>query len=421
MNKRGKRVWGKFFVWCFLVCSLAVSAAVTVFADMGPKPNVSVTLKNAPGQFYCIALLTKEGGRPEKEPGNDGLTGVKAELRDKVFAYEQNGWKLSFSRGGSGFLSFSDSYGYSQNPEYSFNYYAPSHFKVLLITEDGMEYVSNEITTTRFSAQCIYDVAAGTLTEDVEAYRKYDKTYVVTAMKYLVGTLLTEGLLLILFRLNQARNLPIFFIANILTQIYLHVGTWRYQVNQGGGLGYLGKFLGMEFLIILAECLLYAFFMKQKNEKHGRCIIYAIVANVVSAIAGLVYEIPISSAALVFIDLAVVMILLIAFSLDTKRNLVMAVLIHLGILLISYPVSFAVTKTLTTIGYNSMSAIHFFRIFLNGIAQGFYITLRSLGCAFLLKTKDGSKGIVRKVAYAMVTVITIWVITWLLQWANNYY
>lgn len=421
MKEMRGRTWGKFLVWCFLVCSLTISAVVPVLADMGPKPSVKLTLKNAPEQFYCVALLTKGEWRSEQEQESNEATEIKEQLRKKVFAYKKDGWQLSYSRGGSGFLSFSDPYGYGPNPEYSFNYYAPSHFKVLLITEDGTEFVSNEITTTRFSAQCIYDVAAGTLTEDEEAYRKYDKTYVVTALKYLVGTLLTEGLLLILFRLNQARNLPIFFIANILTQIYLHVGTWRYQVNQGGGLGYLGKFLGMEFLIILAECLLYAFFMKQKNEKHGRSIIYAIVANVVSAIAGLVYEIPISSVAFVFIDLAVVMILLIAFSLDTKRNLVMAVLIHLGIWLISYPVSFAVTKTLTSIGYKSASSYQFFRIFLNGIVQGLFISLRSLGCAFLLKTKDGSKGTVRKVAYAMVTVVTIWVITWILQWANSYY
>ena len=44
------------------------------------------------------------------------------------------------------------SYGVCLGGKARFSYYAPSYFKVMLVTEDGSQYVSNEITTTRFTS-----------------------------------------------------------------------------------------------------------------------------------------------------------------------------------------------------------------------------------------------------------------------------
>ena len=239
-------------------------------------------------------------------------------MNHKIYEYEEDGWKLAFGPGSNPFMVNSGYDGLTKrcsDGRVQFTYYAPSNFKVILVTEDGSQYVSNEITTTRFSAECIYDLATGELVEDLEAYLEYDKKdYIGMAKLYVVGTLMVEGFLLILFGLNQARNLPIFFLANILTQVYMHVDGWFYEIHHGsGGMAGTIHYIVKEILIILVECLLYVFFMKQKNGKKLRIILYAIIANFVSMVTSLYVGGPLGTRILFwgFIVIAYIVVLII--------------------------------------------------------------------------------------------------------------
>ena len=288
-------VW---ITWCVLTFCMALSVASSAKADMGPKPNVKIKFKNLPDTRFVIALLTKGDEDYNREDKREYLKG-KIDPYDpddlmyqKIYQYEVDGWKIAFGPGGKPFMANYGDDGLTMsflNESARFSYYAPSDFKVILVTAEGSQYVSNEIKTTRFSAECIYDLATGELSEDLEAYLEHDKQeYIGMAKLYLVGTLIVEGFLLILFGLSQARNLPIFFLANILTQVYMHMDGWFYEMHHGsGGMAGTIHYIVKEILIILVECLLYAFFMKQKNGKKIRIILYAVVANLVSMVTSL--------------------------------------------------------------------------------------------------------------------------------------
>ena len=58
-----------------LVCALLASLALTTFAlaDFGPKPQLTVRVKNAPQEPYYLDLLAKGDWNPEDEGVTDGI------------------------------------------------------------------------------------------------------------------------------------------------------------------------------------------------------------------------------------------------------------------------------------------------------------------------------------------------------------
>ena len=81
----------------------------------------------------------------------------------------------------------------------------------------------------------------------------------------------------------------------------MHMDGWYFEIHHGsGGMEGTVHYIVKETMIILVECLLYAFFMKQKNGKKLRIILYAIVANLVSMVVSLYVGGPIGTRILFF-------------------------------------------------------------------------------------------------------------------------
>jgi hypothetical protein len=101
----------------------------------------------------------------------------------------------------------------------------------------------------------------------------------------LIATLILEGLLLLLFGFKLRENWRVFLLTNIITQILLTLST-GYVSYKFGVIGFIFIFMLAEFLIIVAETIVYAKLLK--GRKTGRRVAYAITANLVSLIAGIV-------------------------------------------------------------------------------------------------------------------------------------
>ena len=286
-----KRLWCRFAAASVLAFIIMLCVTGPIYAHIGPKPSVELKIKNAPEGSYAVGLLVRVDSYVSRDDPEyyDSWDSWKKESAAKIYEYDSEGWSVDFAPGGRARICFSDE-PYREADRYSFTYYAPSYFKVILITSnDGAEYVSNEIETTRFSAYCCYDFETGVLAEDTEQYASYDKNYFRHSVIYYIATLIVEGLVLFAFGLCQWRNIPIFIIANTLTQFYLHATMFgNIKARGASGLNYTLSLLGKELLILIVETVLYAIFMKQKNEKHGRKVAYGIVANLVSLFVGLI-------------------------------------------------------------------------------------------------------------------------------------
>ncbi len=289
MSEKRRRLWLRVVAACVLAFNIALCVTAPLYADMGPKPSVGIRIKNAPEGVYGVGLLVKGDDLFRNE--NDTYSYIRDEDRGifkKMLEFEEDGWSIAFSPGQTPFVCLPGDYDYIKN-EFHFYYYAPSDFKLILVmAEDGAEYVSNEIETTRYEAACYYDFETGVLAEDLEKYEQDDKSYFRRSVSFCVGTLIMEGLLLFAFGLGQLRNIPVFLIANVLTQFYLHATLWgTYKTHGPQGWGNLVIFLGNELLILIVETVLYAIFMKQENGKHGRIVAYGILANILSLYGGL--------------------------------------------------------------------------------------------------------------------------------------
>ena len=289
MGGKRKSIFNRFFAAFILALNIALCISLPLYADMGPKPSVTLKIKNAPEGRYGVGLLVKKSnGYRDDNQTYSNVEGMNRAMFDKMMAYEEDGWSIAFSPSRNPFIGFPNEYGNTRS-EFKYTYYAPSHFKIILVTgEDGAEYVSNEIETTRYEAACYYDFETGVLAEDLEKYEQDDKSYFRRSVSFCVGTLIMEGLILFAFGLGQLRNIPVFLIANVLTQFYLHATLWgNYKAHGPGGWGNLLIFMGSELLIVIVETVLYAIFMRQENGKHGRIVAYGIFANILSLFGGL--------------------------------------------------------------------------------------------------------------------------------------
>lgn len=286
--KRGRKI-SAVFAWVALTLCFVLSVVSPVLADMGEKPSVQLRILNAPTEDYCVGLF--EPGEPHKEEAFKTINEKATEnkfgfLRAKMCKFEANGYRLAERRGGNFFIENSDGYWYKQDTFY-FSYYAPSTFKVCVVTESFFTISSEEITTSRYAGKVVFDVNTGELYEDTEAYAEDDKNVLLRSLGFLLATLLIEGILLVAFNLISKRNVIIFFIANIATQAFLHWSANSYRVHSGKGPGYAIMLLFWELLILIVETLLYGSAMEEKDGKRWKCFVYGIVANLVSAFCSL--------------------------------------------------------------------------------------------------------------------------------------
>ena len=97
-------------------------------------------------------------------------------------------------------------------------------------------------------------------------------------------TLLVEGLLFFAFGFRHKRSWLVFFAVNLLTQGWLN-----FLINDSAfsnGYWVLGLYLA-EFVIFIAEGI--AFPVLTKERKKWLCVLYALAANALSLIAGLLF------------------------------------------------------------------------------------------------------------------------------------
>lgn len=261
----------------FLVMPLVIGIA---YADMGPKPSITINVTNAPADYY-IGLLQDD------DVGGNFLEGVKNKEEVKNNAaletlvnYEHDGWKLHVSPVG-------DAYYHSTSPgTYEFGYSVPNRFRVILVTTSGTVYLSDPITKNRYNAVFDYKASSG---EIKEVYSQSILNYIKNFLICYVLTLIVEGIILSLFGLSTKKNRIHFLIINTVTQLILNVVL--ICTDRPGGLDFWFSYFCCELGILLVEAVYYAIMLRKKDgtKKPLRSILYALTANLASVAVGFFY------------------------------------------------------------------------------------------------------------------------------------
>lgn len=268
-----------------MLIGIMISALLICFfpsrADIGPKPSISLTLKNAPGDYYVGLLVDKESYGKADVSLDDELSREEFNALSTLTGYDKDGWIYW-----DGNPVTSTRFRSRETHKYDFTYMVPSTFRVIVVSLDGQTYISDEIKTKKYNAECIYDLESGQIKENVFAGTE---NYLIFVVVCYLATLFFEGIALIIFDLFNKKNLKYFLIANTITQMMLNA-VIIYMDYKGMDLLLVLIWPVAEIIIIITESLIYRKRLQKKDGEIStkRNIGYAVFANIFSIVTGIV-------------------------------------------------------------------------------------------------------------------------------------
>ena len=288
----------------------AALLTVPVFADFGPKDQLTVRVENGPEELYYLDLLAEGDASRYSEGTVGGLSeedraALDGDLLADLTAAVPEGWYGCLTQGRLVWGNID-----SEDGVFQFSYMGvPDVCRVLIVTKSGETFLSEPFDRQALQSSATVDWAARTVTTP-PLWRGYAAQFLATFLP----TLAIEGLLLLLFRLWTRRNALVFLGVNLLTQggltLWSSLETVRFGTfwtdmirsdlqsivrffDPGGLLRDFFDYwlLPAELVILLAEAVLYLWLFRDCSRK--RAALYALAANLCSFLLGLYLAEPV--------------------------------------------------------------------------------------------------------------------------------
>lgn len=270
-----------------LLCVLAALVMLPLHAraDMGPKPSVVVGFKGLEGERYYATLLSaNESTGPFSAPrGGENALYQQGDEDYDIFQ------KFAEYQDTDGFYFLQYFQNCTDTARFSWTYYPPQEFKVLLYFPGQDRFVASE-RLERYAFDSYFTADASGLTDGLRVAKAYH--YAEEGASLLARTMLTIGvelLIALLFGLREKRVFRFIAAVNIATQVALNAALFLIDYSMGA-LAFLLAYVLLEFLVFIVEGILYAVFLKKRSEKKisgFRAWAYALTANAASFAAGM--------------------------------------------------------------------------------------------------------------------------------------
>ena len=265
---------------------------VSVLADTGPKPKLTVKVENAPEEPYYLDLLAEGEFEHEGDADFDGLqwsysdeerAALDAGLLDALCAAVPEGWHACTAQGTNGAPMWGDLAGEDTGKGlrlHDFSYVGvPRTYRVLIVTKSGESWVSDTLHRATLQSSVTVDWAARTADAP-----SADMAYALQFLCTLLPTLLIEGALLLLYGYRSRRSWLVFLLVNLVTQGGFAAYLAATVLSHGASRWSLLFYFPAEVVITVVESLLYRRLLTERSWE--RAVGYAIVANVCSATVG---------------------------------------------------------------------------------------------------------------------------------------
>ena len=260
-----------------LLCLLCL--VPTAYADIGPKPEVTITVVNAPEGVLYLDLLAQ--GEPMDQPYSNSNGECDPALLDNLRSLEGDGWVLAYTTGVARNAPVFGDVRPREDGTWRFSYVGlPETFRVAAATAD--EAKAAEVSYTRdFVDNIVYDWQANTVREATPPPLRF----LIRLAATLIPTLLIEGALFWLFGFRERRGWLVFLAVNTATQVGLHLAVGSILPQAGWHfLNYTLTILIPELIVWMAEAAAYAFLLREHSR--GRRGGYAFAANFASFVLG---------------------------------------------------------------------------------------------------------------------------------------
>ena len=273
----------KTFIFAFAIIFVVLLSNVIVKADTGPKPYVSIKIIGDT-QGYYMTLLSERAqygpysNNPEYQENIDNIDLKFAEYEDSDGYYY--------------FYYYSD----ISNNVYGWNYYPPSHFKILIYDSINDRFITNnekyERTSfeTAFTIELVEDNANMAFTVKQDHYYLF-RVIMGVIIRFIICLTIELGIAF-LFKIKN-KQLLIVLAANVLTQLFLNITLGVFINNNGLNMwGIIPIYVFSEILIIIIEAVIYCLLINKvdKDNQHKKLdlIVYAFFANIASIVLGFV-------------------------------------------------------------------------------------------------------------------------------------
>jgi hypothetical protein len=273
---------------------------ISVKADMGPKPKTTIEIIGF-DQPYVFDLLYKSNKEINVLSETEVLERIENYYYLDYFPEELNGYVDD-----EGFHSYTlyrgipNYIGFEEPNKFIAGYFSPPDvFKIALVLETGEIIVSEIVYKTLFEANFTFDLS-GFSVDDATPSIINGKTvyqldnsvtelipvgksilqFVITA----IATILIEVFVLFVFRYKLFTSYKLVVIVNLITQTLLYVSVIIGYL--GASLfGYLGVLIIGEIIVFAIEIIAYLKLLKEQSKPLA--VSYAVLANIISLVIGL--------------------------------------------------------------------------------------------------------------------------------------
>lgn len=269
-----------------LLCALTVLVLfpMTARADIGPKPSVVVDFHGLDGETYYATLLSRQ-----KTTGPYSALG-----RDGAYAHynkDDEHYEIFLK-----FAQYEDADGYyylqflsdcTQTHRFSWTYYPPREFKILLyFPETDSFVVSDKYERYAFDSYFTAEITDTGLT----VKRSYDYTYeTLSLIARIVLTIAAEFGIALLFGFRERDLLRFIVLVNIITQVALNVAL-NIINYRSGEMAFVIFYVLLEIAVLITEAVVYSLNLKKRSQMDipgWKPPVYALAANAVSFALGL--------------------------------------------------------------------------------------------------------------------------------------
>lgn len=300
---------------CLLVlgcCMLFVFAAPAAFADMGPKPAVTIEFSNMGSKKMYASLLSlyKSHGpntayNQDEEYNFKSARWTTSDGKSHYYSVNDNSNDSDYSPEAEAIWQvFQD---YAAQDDYYFlqiwwefeqgalttldwSYYAPRHFKLLIYYPSTGEFLCSEAYDS-YAYHSYYTVDLADVDDGLTLVNSYDYFSEILLLVFrIVATVLIELLVALIFRLGSYRQVLTVIFTNVATQGALNLALNLISYFSGGGLMLLLLIIPLEIAVFVAEAVVYSLVFRKEGVPVWKSVLYALVANVVSFFAGIAFR-----------------------------------------------------------------------------------------------------------------------------------
>lgn len=261
----------------FLLASLLLlTVSPPAFADMGPKPSVTLRLYIYNDQNYAVTLLgNTESTGPWSAPSAYGDWMGSREVWEAFQAYD--------APEGYYFLGCFEEYFGDTEQTFTWGYYPPQKFYVLLYNMDtGVFSISKEpVQRYAFDSewQVLFDPEDGWM--HVYTNRTDSDQISLLTSRLLITLMLELGLGAAVFGLREKAQQNLIGGVNLATQLALNL-VLHYGLFYLGPWAGFALYAGMEVLVFAVEASAYCRWLPWPEGKTPRPVLYALTANLLS-------------------------------------------------------------------------------------------------------------------------------------------